>query len=53
MDFLLRPVSRGFCRYESLLDGSLTLEDMLIMNQYIDNERYNQSLIQERGLNRE
>lgn len=49
MDYLLRPVSRGFCRYESLLDGTLTLEDVLIMNAYIDNETYNANLRMERS----
>lgn len=37
----MRPVHAGLCRYESLRDGSLTLEDILIMNVYLDNYGYN------------
>ena len=43
MDFVLRPVDHGYCRYESLFDGSLTLEDILIMNVYLDNKIQNQN----------
>lgn len=43
MDFLLAPVMAGLCRYESLKDGSLDLEDIAIMNDALgvraDNER--------------
>jgi hypothetical protein len=35
-DFILRPVMRGMCKYESLLDGTVSLEDIAIMNDYID-----------------
>ena len=35
-DWLLRPVSAGFCKYESLIDGSLGLEDVANMNEAID-----------------
>lgn len=35
-DWLLRPVGRQMCRYESLLDGSLTLDDIATMNEYLD-----------------
>lgn len=31
------------CRYESLRDGSLTLEDVYLMNQYLDNEMHNRA----------
>lgn len=43
LDFLLVPVSEGLCRYESLKDGSLTLEDLLIMNVHISNKYHNQA----------
>ncbi len=36
MAWLLRPVSRGMCRYESLLDGTLNLVDIARMNDYLD-----------------
>lgn len=35
-DWLLRPVAEGFCRYESLIDGTLDLEDIARMNDAID-----------------
>lgn len=47
MDFLLRPVREGMCRYESLRDGTLTLEDILLMNAYLDNDAHNLAKIRE------
>lgn len=38
---LLRPVLRGMCKYESLKDGSLTLLDIVKMNEAIDVEAEN------------
>ena len=42
-DWLLRPVVRGMCKYESLKDGTLDLADMAIMNDALnvleENER--------------
>lgn len=35
-DWLLRPVGRGMCRYESLIDGTLTIDDVATMNEYLD-----------------
>ena len=40
-DMLLRPVLRGMCKYESLKDGSLTLLDIVKMNEAIDVEAEN------------
>lgn len=34
--WLLRPVVRGCCRYESLLDGTLSLEDVANLNDALD-----------------
>jgi hypothetical protein len=34
-DWLMRPVDRGYCRYESLKDGTLDLLDVLRMNNAI------------------
>ncbi|WP_425123014.1 DUF6889 family protein [Burkholderia gladioli] len=38
----MEPVARGWCKYESLLDGSLSLEDVALMNDALavraDNE---------------
>lgn len=35
-DWLMRPVLRGLCRYESLLDGNLDLYDIARMNEALD-----------------
>lgn len=34
-DWLYRPVSEGLCKYESLIDGTLGIEDIAIMNDII------------------
>lgn len=39
----MRPVQAGMCRYESLRDGSLTLEDVFLMNTYLDNLAHNRA----------
>lgn len=36
MGWLMRPVLRGLCRYESLMDGTLDLLDIARMNDAID-----------------
>lgn len=41
LDFLLRPVRAGMCRYESLKDGTLSLEDIAVMVTFLDNEAHN------------
>lgn len=46
MDYILRPVLAGMCRYESIFDGSLSMEDVLIMNYYIDNDLHNRGVIE-------
>lgn len=35
-DWLLRPVIEGLCKYESLKDCSLDLEDVAIMNEALE-----------------
>lgn len=35
-DWILRPVLEGMCKYESLKDGTLDLEDIAKMNDAID-----------------
>lgn len=37
-DWLLRPVMRGKCLYESLINGALDLEDIANLNDAIDVE---------------
>ena len=41
-DWLLRPVLRGLCRYESLKDGTLGLEDVALLNELLDVEAENE-----------
>ena len=40
-DWLMRPVMRGLCKYESLIDGTLSLFDITRMNEAIDVEHEN------------
>ena len=40
-DWLLRPVLRGLCKYESLKDGVLDLLDIAKMNEALDVENEN------------
>ncbi len=35
-DWLLRPVAKGMCRFESLKDGSVDLADVALMNELLD-----------------
>jgi hypothetical protein len=35
-DWLYRPVKYGMCKYESLIDGTLDLVDIAIMNEVLD-----------------
>ena len=41
-DWLLRPVVRGMCRYESLRDGTLGLKDVALMNDALDVQTENE-----------
>ena len=42
-DWLLRPVLRGCCKYESLRDGTLDMEDVARMNDALDVEAENEA----------
>jgi hypothetical protein len=44
-DWLLRPVLAGMCRYESLKDGTLDLEDVARMNDCLEVQDANQARI--------
>lgn len=41
LDYAMRPVRAGMCRYEALTDGTLTLRDLGIMNDALDAEDEN------------
>ncbi|WP_423196794.1 NTP pyrophosphohydrolase MazG putative catalytic core domain-containing protein [Cupriavidus sp. H19C3] len=51
-DWLLAPVAEGMCKYESLLDGTLGLEDIALMNDALavraDNQAAARRIAQER-----
>jgi hypothetical protein len=44
-DWLLRPVLEGMCSYESLVNGTLGLEDIARLNEAIDVRNENQARI--------
>lgn len=46
-DWIMRPVLRGLCKYESLTDGTLDLEDVEIMIEALEVEAENQRRIEE------
>lgn len=41
-DWLMRPILRGMCRYESLTSGQLNILDFVKMNEALDVEAENQ-----------
>lgn len=45
--WLMRPVARQMCRYESLLDGTLSLFDLARMNDFLDIEDENRARVAE------
>ena len=47
MDWLMRPVLAGCCRYESLLDGTLNLVDIARMNDSLDVRDENERRVHE------
>lgn len=42
----MRPVLRGICRYESLVDGTLDLADFALMNHALEVADRNQRTIE-------
>ena len=45
-DWILRPALRGVCRYESLIDGTLSLNDVALMNEALDIDAENNYRVQ-------
>jgi len=41
-DWLFRPVIAGCCKYEALLDGTLSLEDVATLNEALDVQAENE-----------
>lgn len=44
---MLRPVMHQLCKYESLLDGTLDLADIALLNDAIDVKSDNERLLNE------
>lgn len=47
-DWLMRPVLRGCCSYESVIDGTLDLVDIARMNDALDVNAENERIAYER-----
>lgn len=47
LDWVMRPVLEKLCKYESLLDGSLTLADISRMNDALDVRDENAARLEE------
>lgn len=48
-DWVMRPALKGICKYESLIDGTLTLEDVARMNDALDAEAENEERYRRAG----
>lgn len=48
-DWLLRPVVKGMCRFESLKNGDLDLKDVALMNDALDVLAENERMAMERS----
>jgi len=46
LDWLFQPVQYGWCKYESLIDGTLDLADIAAMNEAIAVHEENRARIQ-------
>ena len=46
----MRPVYHGMISYLDLKGNDLTLEDILLMNVYIDNQKYNEFVLEKERL---
>jgi hypothetical protein len=46
LDWLMRPVVRRMCLYESLKNGSIDLADIAVMNEALDVLAENQQIAQ-------
>lgn len=46
-DWVLRPVVNGLIKYESLLDGTLSIDDIALLNDALDVKIQNEELYNE------
>jgi hypothetical protein len=48
-DWLLQPVMEGLCKYESLIDGTLGLEDIALLNDAISVRSANEEILRQQA----
>ena len=46
-EWILQPVEAGMCRYESLLDGTLGLHDIAMMQEFLSVQAENKARLDE------
>lgn len=46
-DWLLRPAMEKICQYESLIDGTLSLEDVALLNDALDVRAANEEILRQ------
>lgn len=51
-DWLMRPVLHGLCKYESLMDGTLDLADVALMNDALS-VKFENEIRHQRALNKD
>lgn len=51
-DVLFRPIAHGMYKLESLLDGTVTLEMVMLCNEYLDVQAENRFRVEEALKNR-
>ena len=49
-EWILTPVEAGMCRYESLLDGTLSLHDIARMNEFLMVQAENKARVEEASM---
>jgi hypothetical protein len=48
-DWLIRPVMEGLCKYESLVDGTLALEDVAFLNDALEIRSANEEILRQQA----
>jgi hypothetical protein len=46
-EWILQPVEAGMCKYESLIDGTLSLEDIARMTEFLLVQSENRARVQD------
>lgn len=45
----MRPIDAGYCKFESLVDGTLTLENFALMNDALDVRAANEEIMRQQA----